>query len=323
MAEDVVANLEAKVTADITVFDTRMKEVETKVDDLQEKTGKLGDETKKTSGSMKDTGTKLALLTAGITILYNKVKDQSGALKFLTETAKGFVQAGVDEFLTSLITAFKQTNDSVQENADATTAAIPALSSYADRVHLVTLADGDLRWVADEASEGARTLAAALNEGKAYMDEFGNAVVDLNNERLVFEKASGKFIGHLSTQDGMLKSLNDDTMVAHHIIDEVAAEWGINADQFMTYMESSSEAMDKAWGSTENVKGFFGDMASAAWEAKHRIDELLISMNINPITGTRFTDVEMYFIQQRFKRITGLDYSAHNFAIYLEQGAGG
>jgi hypothetical protein len=191
--------------------------------------------------------------------------------------------------------------------------------------HIKAVSDGygNLRFEATETDKASKELADKLNKNIKSTADLSIAMVDFDGRIFSFSKETGTFTGLVSTANGVIGDAGNSMFAVQTIIDETAKQYGVNSADLTAAMQRARGELDNAFGSPTNAQAFFGDLYGAATDAKHHIDELLLSMNINPATGERVSATAMKTAMEWMKKKTGLDPTIHNFATYLEQGAGG
>jgi len=288
MAEESVSELYALIQADIEQFEKDIDYAERKLDEFKEKEVAMEGAAKEAEAGFSALAIEGTLFASVLGTIWDNVKKNSGGVQALTDMIWGYMGAGIDTFLSDvLIPAWDllkekltDVDDTEKKATDSTTAMASVLKKLYDD-------EGKLKDYLDQNGLSMNDLKSAFSNGKSAVDDYGNTLLKVGDDVLVFDNVTEKFIGILGGSRTAVSGMTWDLGVLEDKVKEASevygAEWTdvfdivrLGYDEVQRLLEieggedwmmAAVEAADEVWRQLHTGKPLSADYYQQARDA--------------------------------------------------------
>jgi hypothetical protein len=305
MAEEQVAELYAMITADLEEFRLNLDEVETRLDGLIEHEVKLDMQTDATDSGFGMLAGSLEGFGSVLDTVYDRLKQNSGALQGFSDYIWGLVGAGIDTLFVKLLEIWENMGITGEDVMAVFSGVSDTFADLADMLGLSKDKGDETKEAIDGVSTSLEGTGKQADNARTYMDEYGNTLKIVGDQIYYYNDATGELTSMIDLLDGSMEDAWINTSALVDITQEVADALGLEWSSLFAMISGEASALnDELTGDRLTDILLVKDYADAADEVWRRVAANLVNLGIDPTTGDEITR-ETYTSAQKAAGVYG------------------
>lgn len=291
MAEEESAfDLYANVEADIKQFEKDLEKAEMDLEKLKEKEITVQVQTEQVEAGFAAVSLEGTLFASVLGTIWDNVKKNSGGVQALTSLAWGYMGAGLDTFISKvLLPAWDALTGTEEEEIKVLEEVGTTAEGTAEKLKAMYDDDGKLVQYFEDNEGAANDLFTAIREGDVVVDEYGNTLIKVGDDILVFDQVTMQYIGTLSGWSPLMRDINSDNEVLKDKVMEAAQAYG-EAWEDVWWIIERGWAANQEMLAKDNVPDWYLEAAEAADEVWRQLSANMVRLGVDPTTGDPISD---------------------------------
>ncbi len=286
MPEEQVSELYALIQADIDQFQKDIDYVEERMDDIKAKEVEVTEATDAVETGFAGLAIEGTLFASVLGTIWDNVKRNSGGIQALTDMIWGYMGAGIDTFLAeTLIPLWDEFKDKIGEVTEAEEEGTDTTKGLKDALKALYDDEGKLVGYFEDNEGAAEELNKALKDGKVMADEYGNIMVRVGDDILIFDNLTGQYVGTLDDGTAAIDGFAAGHDVLMDKVQEAAQVYGTSWEDVWDIVVSGYDNVQGLMTATEGRMGWWRQAIEAADEVWRQLSHNMIRLGIDPETG--------------------------------------